>query len=130
MRDIANRPIFVKKPDDKPATLEERLIGAFISAIAMACTIVALSFVIFVIASKGRYVGVQFFFQFVFSRISLFIIAAAAVLGFFLDFNKMVNIFSFLWGTNPEYDINSMSKFTIIVAVCIAAGIAVFLIRH
>jgi len=117
-------------PDNKPATLEERLIGAFISAIAMACSIAALSFVFFVISSRGHFAGLELFFHFVFSKISLFIIGGASVLGFFLKFDTMLNIFSSLWGTNPEYDIFSANKFVIVIAAAIAIVVAALLLRQ
>jgi succinate dehydrogenase hydrophobic anchor subunit len=56
------------KQDNKPTTLEERLIGAFISAIAMACTIAALSFVFFILAAKGRYAGTHLFMNSFFQK--------------------------------------------------------------
>jgi hypothetical protein len=115
------------KQDNKPTTLEERLIGAFISAIAMACTIAALSFVFFILTAKGRYAGTHLFIEFVFSKISLFVIAAAAVLGFFLRFEIMLDIFGTLWGTNPAFEINSKHKFVILIALAVAIVIAVFL---
>jgi hypothetical protein len=110
------------KPDDKPTTLEERLIGAFISAIAMACTIAVLSFVFFVMLAKGRFEGVHLLFHFVFSKASLFIIAATAVLGFFLSFDKMADIFSSLWGTHPVWEEDWMQKLAIAIVITIATG--------
>ena len=118
------------EPDNKPTTLEERLIGAFISAIAMACTIAALSFLFFIIAAKGRYAGIQLFFNFVFSEFSLYIIGLAALLGGFLSFDKMVSIFSTLWGTNPEYDIHSTNKFVIAAVLAAVIVAAVLLLRQ
>ena len=119
----------MENPDNKPITLEERLIGSFISAIAMACTIAVLSFIFFVITAKGRYAGAQLLFNFIFFKISMFIIAAAAVLGFFLNFDKMVNIFSSLWGTRSA-GTDSTNKFVTLIAIAIAACIAYFLIHQ
>ena len=116
-------------PDNKPNTLEERLIGAFISAVAMICTIAALSLVFFIISAKGRFAGVQLLSDFVFSRASLFIVAAAAVLGFFLSFDTMTTLFGSLWGTNTSHENASVSKFVIMVAFTVAIGSAFLLIR-
>jgi hypothetical protein len=111
----------MRKPDDQPATLEERLISALISAFAMACTIAALSFIFFVILAKGRYEGAQLFFNFVFSPISLYIISVTAVFGFLLRFETMLDFFSSLWGTRPAHEPCAMPKFAIVIAIILAA---------
>jgi hypothetical protein len=110
--------------------LEERLIGAFISAIAMACTIAVLSFIFFVITAKGRFAGAQLFFNSAFLKISLFFIVGAAVLGFFLSFDKMVNIFSSLWGTSSASENNSANNFVIVVGFAAAIVLAVLFFRQ
>lgn len=111
----------MKEPDDHPATLEERLISAFISAFAMACTIAVLSFIFFVILAKGRYAGARLFFDFVFSPIPLYIIAATAVLGFLLRFETMLNFFSSLWGTAPAHEASAIPRFAIVFAIVLVA---------
>jgi hypothetical protein len=120
----------MKHPDDKPTTLEERLIGAFISAIAMACTIAVLSFIFFVITAKGRFAGAQLLFNFVFLKISLFFIAGAAVLGFLLSFDQMLHIFSSLWGTSSESESNPANNFVIVIGFAVAIVVAVLFFRQ
>ena len=117
----------MKQPDNRPTTLEERLIGAFISAIAIACTIAVLSFVI---AAKGRFAGAQLLFNFVFLKISLLFIAGAAVLGFILSFDNMVDIFSSLWGTGSASENSRASNFVIVIGFAIAIVVAVLLFRQ
>lgn len=118
----------MEEPDNKPTTLEERLTGALISAVAMAFTIAALSFVLFIVAAKGRYAGTQLFFEVVFSKASLFVIAAAAVLGFTLSFDKMLLIFSTLWGTNTETEFFAQNKLPMWLVLALAVGVAVVLL--
>ena len=72
----------------------------------------------------------ELFFHFVFSKISLLIIAGTAVLGFFLSFNKMVDIFGSLWGTNAESGIGSTGKFVIMVVFALAFVAVVVLLRQ
>jgi len=120
----------MEKPDKNSTTLEERLIGAFISAFAMACTIAVFSFIFFVITAKGRFAGTQLLFNFVFLKISLFFVSGAAVLGFFLSFDKMVEIFSSLWGTGSTSENNPANNFVIVIGFTVVIVMAALLFRQ
>ena len=117
----------MKDQNREPTTIEDRLVCAFISAVAMACTILALSFVFFVIASKGSFAGTQMFFDIVFSKVSLYIIAGTAIAGFFLSFDRMLDLFSNLWGTNKADENASKNRLVTLVVFAIVAGLAIFL---
>jgi hypothetical protein len=85
-------------------TLGERLVVAFVSAVAAALTLALYPFALTLIAG-GRGGGPEFEFaaflyRFVFSNVGLSIIVGASVVGFLAGSERMANIFSFFWGTH------------------------------
>jgi hypothetical protein len=85
-------------------TLAERLVVAFVSAVAAALTLALYPVAVTLIAG-GRGGGPEFEFaaflyRFVFSSVGLSIIVGASALGFLAGSERMANIFSFFWGTH------------------------------
>ena len=83
----------------------DRLAVAFVSAVLAGLTLLAWSVIL--IAVFGRpsdSLGVAgFIISTVFSKVSLAIVAGAALLGFVIGGDRMVAIFSALWGTHSVW---------------------------
>ena len=83
----------------------DRLAIAFASAVLAAITLLAWSIILLtVFGTPNDSFGVpEFIIGTVFSKVSLAIVGGAALLGFVIGADRMVAIFSWLWGTHSVW---------------------------
>jgi hypothetical protein len=83
----------------------ERLAIAFASAVLAAITLLAWSIILLaVFGTSNDSFGVSaFIIGTVFSKVSIAIVGGAALLGFVIGADRMVTIFSWLWGTHSVW---------------------------
>lgn len=113
-------------PDKKSTSLEDRLIGAVVSAFAAACTIIVLSLLFLAVSAKGGSAEPALsLFPYIYPKGLLIIITVSSILGFFLSFDKITNIFSFFWGTHSVWEEDWMQKLAIAIVITIAIGVVV-----
>jgi hypothetical protein len=112
----------------KKITFEERVITAFISAIAAALTLFGYFVINLALASKGTG-AISFVFSFFFSKISAYIIGAVAIVGFFVGIERMSELFSSLWGTSENTELEGFQKVGAILIIVVIAAIAAYLLH-
>ena len=96
----------IQKKESLLDSIGERTAVAFVSAVLAAVTLflypLALSFVESSSGSGGGNVLGLFgsYYQFLFSKVGLFVIIGVAVSAFFIGPDRMASVFSFFWGTH------------------------------
>jgi len=106
--------ILLHKPE--PSTFGERIATAFISALAAALTLLAYFVLNAVFAAKSGS-NLPLVPTMIFSKLSAYIICAAALAGFLIGSARMVNIFSVFWGTNQIWEREWFRKLFLILSV-------------
>jgi hypothetical protein len=92
----------------KPETMEspriplgERVVSAFIAALAAALTLCAYPLVMSFVANASE---PYLLYGFVFSKIGAGILVLATIVGFAVGSERLADIFSFFWGTHPMWE--------------------------
>ena len=109
----------------QPISFAERLVTALVSIVASALTLLALPW--FASAIGGNSESFQLY-DWIFSKLGIFILIISAIAGFLLGSEKMVNTFSFFWGTHSIWDEEWFQKIVIGLFALFAIGLVLHIV--
>lgn len=94
----------------QPISFGERLATAFVSIAATAITLFVVPLIITAIAHRGEPL---LMYSWIFSKLGILTLVLSAIAGFSLGADRMVNVFSFFWGTHSIWEEEWFQKMVI-----------------